>query len=312
MRPFVLSLLVLAGCEQSASDSDALFRLQPIDSIGSLSREAEVFGQISDAAFLRDNLVVVVDALSREVLLYDTVLDTRRMLGRRGAGPGEYQAPTRVTTEDERIAVYDDGLGRVATYSVDGEPTTEWKLPVGFIEDLEADENRIFLTTGLNGNTRVLSYDWSGHLLGDREIGPRGGVPVRPGHVCLTTGDVWFLDRAASKSYPLEPATLRLDTAGAIDFPLDDNPALFPVTMGFECSSQIIAAAVLDPNLTTLKYYVYSRPDRTFHTFAYERDNEGVVHGLGFLGDLRQRTLLTFRTKPISVLTVVEASAGGD
>lgn len=301
LTAWVVTAAVVGGCD-SSGDS---FRLEHVERVGSISGPADAFGQIADVAWAASDRLLIADIGTREVWSYDLRSHERTLVGRRGSGPGEYQAPQAVAASPARWAVYDAGSSRINVYSSeDGEVLNSWPVEAGVVADLEAGSDRIVLTSGLEGASRILVYSWSGELLDDTFVGTPGGEPIRPGHVCLANDELWYLDRLGEQAYRLDLTTLVRatgDTVGPLArFEADDAPFI----MGFQCNDDFLVAAILNPDLSEMHYVVASRRGQSTGRIVYPRNSEGVVDGLGFLTDLRGDSILSFRTKPFSEIVV--------
>jgi hypothetical protein len=82
------------------------------------------FSQVGGARELADGRLVVLDGIEAHVMLVDFSRGTYRLLGRRGAGPREYEVPGQLLSlSGGRVGVRDDGNGaRVLVVERDGTP----------------------------------------------------------------------------------------------------------------------------------------------------------------------------------------------
>lgn len=85
--------------------------------------ESALVARVSGVAVLRDGTIAVADASEGNVKLYSRTGALVRVIGRKGSGPGEFQAPRRVQ-EDEagRLHIFDAQLWRVTLFARDGKP----------------------------------------------------------------------------------------------------------------------------------------------------------------------------------------------
>ena len=93
--------------------------------------ELEMIGNVRALAVARDGSTYVTDAVGPVIRSYDPDGRFRRIVGRKGAGPGEYSHPDgglRIM-RDGRLVVRDPGNGRLSLYAADGEPDGTW--PIG-------------------------------------------------------------------------------------------------------------------------------------------------------------------------------------
>ncbi len=95
LTPFALiTALGLSGCAQD--DAAAPAGTVPRHELGEPEAVSGDFGSVSDIRVRRDGSLLVADGTGGELVLLDLDLGTRTVVGGRGEGPGEYQAPTRI------------------------------------------------------------------------------------------------------------------------------------------------------------------------------------------------------------------------
>jgi len=292
--------------------------LAGIDSVGSVEGPADAFAFVSDAAWLDDSTLIVVDAGTRTVHAFDSGRSSEpsnAVVGRRGAGPGEYQGPRFVAAAGARMAVYDEALGRVVVFG-GADNASQWQTDAAFVEDFEASEDVILLTTGVEGATRIKLFTWTGELLGERLVGEIGGTPVRAAHTCLASGKAFLLEASGQHAYPLTLPDLSVDSSDAIPILAGstwaDESAADIGLLGFECDHQWLIAALADPARDQLLYVVKGRETGSRRIYGFRRSEEGVVEGPGFLTDLRFPDLLTYRTKPFSTVVRYRLGPSGE
>ncbi len=101
------------------------WQLIPVVSIGptSLSETGapEEFGRVNSAALGPDEAVFVADGFNDEVRVFGLDGTYRRTFGRNGDGPGEFRSLNSVAWMGDRLLTLDPGLGRIGTFSADGE-----------------------------------------------------------------------------------------------------------------------------------------------------------------------------------------------
>lgn len=90
---FILTL-GLSGCAQD--DAAAPAGAVPRYALGEPEVVSGDFGAVNDIRVRPDGSLLVADGTTRELVLLDLDLGTRTVVGGRGEGPGEYQAPTRI------------------------------------------------------------------------------------------------------------------------------------------------------------------------------------------------------------------------
>jgi hypothetical protein len=96
---------------------------EPTLTLGVLAGEEEYqFSEISAAVRRSDGHLVVADAGSRTVRLYDELGVFKQRLGGPGSGPGEFQRPTQVLAHAaDSIFVWDNAAFRLTKYDPEGE-----------------------------------------------------------------------------------------------------------------------------------------------------------------------------------------------
>ncbi len=106
----------------TADDSWSVFA-EPRLILGVLDGAAEYqFSHISAAARQADGDLVVADAGSHTVRLYDAEGDFKRLLGGPGSGPGEFQRPTQILLQaSDSILVWDDAAFRLTRFDSAGD-----------------------------------------------------------------------------------------------------------------------------------------------------------------------------------------------
>ena len=96
---------------------------QPVLRLGSDDSEApDFFGRVTSAHFDPRGNLWVVDAMSAEVRVFSAPSGEHLFtLGGRGQGPGEFQMPFPVGFDDEKVWIWDQNLGRVSVFTLEGE-----------------------------------------------------------------------------------------------------------------------------------------------------------------------------------------------
>lgn len=90
---FIMTL-GLSGCAQD--DAAAPAGAVPRYELGEPEAVSGDFGSVDDIRVRRDGSLLVADRTSGELVLLDPELGTRTVVGSRGEGPGEYQAPSGI------------------------------------------------------------------------------------------------------------------------------------------------------------------------------------------------------------------------
>lgn len=158
----ILSLAVLAACQRAAGSDTGLALRTVTDSIGDTlvvrtigsgnagvrdlveevrigemeGAEEYMFGAISEMLALPDGSVLVFDRLAPALRHYGGDGRLIRTIGRKGAGPGEYEASGGLALlPDGQVAMWDPRNGRIQLYSQDGTAGEMIRLPGGFFSN---------------------------------------------------------------------------------------------------------------------------------------------------------------------------------
>jgi hypothetical protein len=109
-----------------------------------LEGEGGPLGRITSAATLPDGSFVVATA-SPAVYRFSQSGQRITKIGRSGPGPFEYQSPSIVRTDGERIAVWDSDALKLITYGPDGKALNEWSTMVSqAVSDLVLSGDSLF------------------------------------------------------------------------------------------------------------------------------------------------------------------------
>ena len=162
-----LALLVaIGGCgdrgastTRGAADAFAVVRELPVGpplaTFASDTRAKVELSSVRAAALLSTGGAVLIDSKSSEVVEYAPDGSVRRVLGRRGDGPGEFRTPRNVVVlPGDTVVVYDARNGRLTTFPP-GQPEPRvstlppslfprpprdvWRLPGGGLVTYEGD-----------------------------------------------------------------------------------------------------------------------------------------------------------------------------
>jgi hypothetical protein len=221
--PAVLFALLPAGSVQAQNPrllgsglipEEPLCRLElALDlSLGALEQpEEQVFGVIISYAFARDGTLFILDSNARRVVVFGSEGEFIRYIGREGHGPGEFQGPTRLGVGANRLIVYDQHLGRVTHFTMDGQHVESAIVPFRIMAppSLAVLPNGGFVLTGATGSSGPVIHLFSPDLRHVRSWG---------------SGPDW-LDEV---SYPLlATGSVDIDSAGRIWFaPIADYQVL--------------------------------------------------------------------------------------
>jgi hypothetical protein len=149
-------------------------------SFGELSGAEEMtFGNIGDLQVGPEGHIVLFDLQVRALRIYDSTGRFVRTVGRRGAGPGEYEHANGIAVRrDGHVLLWDAGSARINHYSAAGDPIDSWPVPGG----------AGFSTTG------ALTVDTTGNAYIRTRVGdpPTHEDPSRTGRLFGITGLVRF------------------------------------------------------------------------------------------------------------------------
>ena len=152
---FVAAVASAAGCEQSRPPSSDVTSAAPgagtaalvlIDSVVLAESDSIVLGTPNSLAVLPAGDFVVSDVASPKVVHYGRDGKPRRLLGRRGGGPGEFRAPSWLALAGGRTVLVRDGGGlKVIAYDVDS-GSTQWeqRFPAQ-TSSMHVDGRRIYI-----------------------------------------------------------------------------------------------------------------------------------------------------------------------
>lgn len=111
------------------------------------------FGLVGDVAMASDGRSFVLDALNREVGLFNATGERAELLGRRGPGPGEFMGPVALAVDDVRGGLYVLDERRQGIDFFDPE-RNEWQrnIPLDFVAtDVCFVSGRLYVLGGRGG-----------------------------------------------------------------------------------------------------------------------------------------------------------------
>ncbi len=135
--PIAIALSFLWSCGGPGEDAEipvsASLSADPIWTVGGADGpDAEIFSRIAGAKRRRDGSVVAGVAGFHEVRKFGPAGEHLWTVGRRGAGPGEFERLQLLRgCSEERVVVYDRGSYRVTEFGQDGKRLATWQLPYG-------------------------------------------------------------------------------------------------------------------------------------------------------------------------------------
>jgi hypothetical protein len=114
----------------------------PRSVLGTTQDSSLWFARIVDAELDHRGRLYVADVGRHDVVRVDLGTGTVKVIGREGAGPGEFRAPLLMEVlEDDRLAVYDIQLNRISLFDTAGRFVSSVLVPdaVGRLESMAAD-----------------------------------------------------------------------------------------------------------------------------------------------------------------------------
>jgi hypothetical protein len=115
-----------------AVPAEALKRLEVDMRIAPGADDTALFGQVQDFVVDQRGFVWAYDHTAHTIFLFDRAGKLMRRVGRRGAGPGEFQRYAGMAVlSDGRLAVRDGSNARLSFFSPAGDFLTSWSMKWG-------------------------------------------------------------------------------------------------------------------------------------------------------------------------------------
>jgi hypothetical protein len=188
---FAVVVSLLAVSPASAQPPFRQVDFERVATIGVLDgAEQYTFGTIHTAELLPNRTVAVSDILSANVRIFDFAGRHVRTVGGRGAGPGEFQNPTRIVVRNADFLVFDGRLRRYSRFAFDGRHLGELReeearLRHGhWLSDLRPGINS-GMAAALQANSRAVLPEMRAGLVAGRDGSTRQDtlVSVRDGTI---------------------------------------------------------------------------------------------------------------------------------
>lgn len=163
------------------------------------AEDTTLFGEVFEFDVAADGRLYVYDASANRILLFGADGALQRVIGRQGAGPGEFnQGNGMVVLADGRLAVFDARNARISFFSAGGDFESSWITPSGFSTN--------------NG----IRSDRSGTIFLVRPVTPprEGEILGRMGLVRLGA-EGKFLDSLVAPDLPVERVTYVASVKGS-------------------------------------------------------------------------------------------------
>lgn len=124
LAPPTALLLIAGACAESENGLDRIEGMVPervtseVDTV--ISVESGLIGRASDLVVDSEGRVWIADNINHRLLVLDREGEVQ-VVGREGAGPGEFRSPIALGVSDTGIEVYDYGNGRLQRLSPSGD-----------------------------------------------------------------------------------------------------------------------------------------------------------------------------------------------
>ena len=212
LRPFHLAALAAgllaapaAHAQQTArlpeEDRPLVLRTTPVYAIGSAEgREWEMFSRVDQVAFDRADNLYVLDGGASRVLMFDRAGRFVRQFGKKGGGPGEFQAPFGMTVlTDGTVAVADLAARSYSLFGADG----RYQRSVAFLDD--------YMPMALGGGG-LASHPRGGVVTAVRQAPPMTMDGAMRRQTLQSTPIVWQSFAAGSRPVRLFDAPTEINT----------------------------------------------------------------------------------------------------
>jgi len=275
-RSAILSCSVaLAACARDAAPTRIeQWRLVPTLRIGSENAGAAYLFTSLRQVVASDSEVFVLPAETPEIRVFGADGRHRRTIGRRGAGPGEFDAVTAVGLFGDTLWTLDSNLRRVTQFTIAGELLTTARLEV--------------LTPDVGRHGRFYFFYPMAQLRDGSLVG-FGGTTGR----AIAAGEV-----SAVPLLRLPPRTSTADTIGWV--PIGNEHLILRSTRGTKYRAQPFADAPLTAYApSTGRVFVVER-----YSARAAGDAAVRVTALGMQGDTVWSTLLPYRARPLETRLV--------
>lgn len=122
----------------TTSSSPAVSRLAPQARIASAGPDYQL-SRVFDAVALPSGELVVLQARGEQLLVFDSIGQYARGIGRRGAGPGEFDVPTKIGRRGDSLWIFDRALSRITVFRPSGTLVRTIALPANGVGVLHED-----------------------------------------------------------------------------------------------------------------------------------------------------------------------------
>ncbi|MGE0158404.1 MAG: 6-bladed beta-propeller [Gemmatimonadales bacterium] len=178
LRRVLLATAVVAGAE--GGSAVAQDRVITSDAETLITTASGLIGSVNDMIVSADGRVYVADRQANVIYVVGVSGGVERTIGRRGAGPGEFNLPTNLSQKGDTLRVVDWGNGRLQLLSLDGEPLgTERLAPAPFPPVFGPSGSIVSPTAGFRGDT-TLAVMSNGDFSERARIGRTIGISPNP------------------------------------------------------------------------------------------------------------------------------------
>ena len=139
--------------------------LRPVHRDITLDQSEHIIGSARDVIVVPDEEIIVCDSKEPSVKFYGPEGNLLEVLGRKGDGPGEFQAPVAIATSTDHLYVMDIVSARLSLFDRNNH---QFIKSVKVYDGMEIDirKNRLYLSAPrLESNTSLHIYDLHGTLL---------------------------------------------------------------------------------------------------------------------------------------------------
>jgi len=298
----------------------APLRLRRTVTLGALEGKSDqIFGFVTDVGLDSNGNLYVVDPYLQKISVFDSTGNFIESWGRAGAGPGEFIEPYSIAVLDTTIAVLDERTKRVEIFGMHG--GFRRQVVIGAVAEAR-------LSRGVNGTialARSMAVTDTAALIG---LDPHnlsatlilrapsvtgklyGPYFAQPGGSCGTDDGSWYFVNSwayeiVRVAWPSNRPVQRFVGHSQILAPTAPpssqvGPAVQRgAVLGLGCDAQHLVLASADPSSGRFDYDVYSRPLKPVARLTFRRASDAGGSTIpGFVGDLRNGRLATYRDSP--------------
>lgn len=288
--------------------------LSRVLAIGSLDGPEEyTFSGISDVDLGPDGSIYVVDPNAHHVAVYDGKGSFRRAIGRAGAGPGEFVAPSEIALVGDSLAVFDQALLRVSIFTNQGDYVRAFPLRLPRLETMSADPSGGLAVTHASRTSALKRITLEGRELPTPSLSAAADSLMppnqmqNPGVACASNGrnellyaNSWIQELVAlsdqgrvkwAKYWPNEVLTSMPSSQGQINA---ESPR--GLVLGMGCSDSHAILGYLDRGTRRIYYDVFTASGAPIARMSFSATDTASYPGM--IGSLRGDHLVTARNRP--------------